>query len=419
MRILFSAYACEPHKGSEPSVGWNWALETARLGHEVWVLTRANNQRTIEDELSKLPSITNLNFLYYDLPPWLGWWKKGGRGIYLYYLLWQWGAYRLASQVHKREKFERVHHITFGSIRLPSFMGRLGVPFVFGPVGGGETAPWKLRMGYGLKGWIWDALRDISNLAIRFDPLMQATFRQAQTIYVKTLQSRNVIPKKYWGKVKCNFEIGIDDKKIPKCRKDNTNGKKPFRILYVGRFLYLKGMHLGLAAFARLLTTLPDARLTLVGDGPDKRRWHRIADKLNVSQNIDWVSWIPQSELFPLYQSHDVFLFPSLHDSSGNVILEAMICGLPIICLDLGGPGEMVDNDIGHVIPTGGQTESQVSSAIAAALIQCAENPQLWRQLGVRAKNKVKRLTWSSTVSRLYEEQNRKDQELAQMEKPL
>ena len=45
MRILLSAFACAPHSGSEPGVGWHWALELARLGHDVLVLTRARDDR--------------------------------------------------------------------------------------------------------------------------------------------------------------------------------------------------------------------------------------------------------------------------------------------------------------------------------------------------------------------------------------
>jgi len=341
-------------------------------------------------------------------PPWARWWKKGNRGINLYYFLWQWGAYGLARQVHRREKFERVHHITFGGIRSPSFMGRLGVPFVFGPVGGGETAPWKLRMGYGLRGWILDALRDISNLAIQFNPLMHATFCQAQRIYLKTPMSGLVIPKMYREKTKCLREIGINCQEVVEASKLKTENKETFRILYVGRFLYWKGMHLGLAAFARLLSTVPVARLTLVGKGPEEQQWHRLAERLNISQNIDWISWVPQPELKPLYSCHDVFLFPSLHDSSGTVILEAMVYGLPIVCLDLGGPNVLVNNDFGRVISTAGKSESQVSFALAEALIQCAENPLLRWELGARAKRRVQELTWSSTVTRFYAEAKEK-----------
>ena len=94
LKLLISAYACEPGKGSEPGVGWRWALETAALGHDVWVLTRSNNEPAIAHQLAVLGHPSNLHFLYYDLPPSLRWWKRGGLTVHLYYLLWQWGAYK-------------------------------------------------------------------------------------------------------------------------------------------------------------------------------------------------------------------------------------------------------------------------------------------------------------------------------------
>ncbi|MCZ6744779.1 MAG: glycosyltransferase family 1 protein, partial [Alphaproteobacteria bacterium] len=143
MKILLSAYACEPNKGSEPEVGWRWALELARLGHEVWVLTRENNRTSIEAGLARQNPLPNLHFAYYDLPPWARWWKRGARGVHLYYRLWQWGAYRLAKKLHRQHGFDRAHHVTFVSLRHPTFLRRLGVPFVFGPVAGGERVPWR------------------------------------------------------------------------------------------------------------------------------------------------------------------------------------------------------------------------------------------------------------------------------------
>jgi hypothetical protein len=169
MKILLSAYACEPNKGSEPGVGWNWALALVRRGHMVWVVTRKNNQVSIELELAKLGEtyVSNLHFFYYDLPSWATWWKKARRGVHLYYLLWQWGAYQLAKKKHSTQTFELVHHITFVSVRQPSFMGNLKIPFIFGPVAGGEHAPWPLRNGFGWQGWLKDLVRDFANLLVR------------------------------------------------------------------------------------------------------------------------------------------------------------------------------------------------------------------------------------------------------------
>ena len=139
-RILLSAYACEPGKGSEPEVGWLWATELADAGHEVWVITRQANRHAIEMNLGDQPR-PRLHFVFYDLPAWARRWKRGARGVHLYYALWQWGAYRVAKRLTREINFDCVHHVTFVGMRAPSFMGLLGLPFFLGPVSGGESVP--------------------------------------------------------------------------------------------------------------------------------------------------------------------------------------------------------------------------------------------------------------------------------------
>ncbi len=401
MKILLSAYACEPNKGSEPGVGWHWAIELSRLGHQVWVVTRRNNKAVIETALAEVAAASNLRFVYYDLPVAIRWWKRGNRGIHIYYFIWQWGAYRAARRVHAKEGFDWVHHVTLGSIRQPSFMGRLGVPFIFGPVGGGEKAPGSLRRSYHLRGWIVDAIRDLANCVVRIDPLMYETFLRAERIYVKTFQSRSVIPKQFWFKVQCRLEIGIDIENPPRVLAAHK-GRAGLRVLYVGRFLYWKGMHLGLQAFARLLRADPSSYLTLVGNGPEKARWKFLAENLHISNQLIWEPWVKQDDLRALYDHHDVLLFPSLHDSSGNVVLEALSRGLPVICLDLGGPGTIVDDTCGRVIPTSAATESDVVRGLAEALIEMAESTYLLKELAVGALDKARQNTWEATIGSFY-----------------
>src|SRR5262245_33125991 len=200
MKVLLSAYSCEPNRGSESEVGWQCAVHLAATGHEVWVLTRANNRAAIERELGQTTPLPSLRFVYYDLPGWLRRWKSGRRGLYAYYLLWQWGSYRLAQREHRQVGFDLVHHVTLASIRFPSFMGRLGIPFIFGPVGGGETAPLRLRWGYGWKGFLRDALRDLSNGFVRLDPLVRSTLRRATRIFVTSEQTRALVPRVFQPK---------------------------------------------------------------------------------------------------------------------------------------------------------------------------------------------------------------------------
>jgi len=404
--VLLSAYACEPEKGSEPAVGWHWALEIARLGHEVWVLTRANNRTVIQTELARSPPLKNLKFLYYDLPPWAKWWKKGQRGTRLYYQLWQWGAYLLAKRVHGTECFDRVHHVTFVSVRQASFMGNLGIPFVFGPVAGGERAPWHLRSGYSLRGWLADGVRDLANILVKIDPLVRRTFKQAECIYVTSEQTLSLLPRKYQSKALVQLAIGFDTSDLPPWSDHLPSaraGKDGLSVLYVGRLLYWKGMHLGLPAFARLLEERPNARLTIVGRGPDKRLWQSLAKKLGLAERINWIPWLDRKELSAIYASHDVFLFPSLHDSGGMVVLEAMANGLPVVSLNLGGPGIILSDSCGHVIDSSGLTKNEVVDALAKVLIELSENDVLLEDIRKNSRNRANRYSWKHVVRRVYQ----------------
>ena len=409
MKLLLSAYACEPNKGSEPGVGWEWAREISRLGHEVWVLTRENNRASIETALGNSTANENLHFVYFDLPSWARWWKKGERGIHLYYLLWQWGAYRLAKKIHRRERFERVHHITFVSMRQPSFMGNLGIPFIFGPASGGEHAPWNLRKSYSWRDWIWDGLRDISNMLISLDPLMRRTFRQADHIYVTSSWNRSLIPPKYRDKVSVMLAIGFNSEEMPGLTEPhpkNTSNRDMFKVLYVGNLLYVKGMHLGIPAFARFLKEMPSARLTMVGSGPNEHQWKTIAESLGVEDHIDWIPKQDRRKLSELYATHDVFLYPSLHDSGGIVILEAFAHKLPVACLDLWGAGIMVNETCGLKVKTEGLDEEQVICELADRLALLANDPEQLHRLSEGAVNRAEEFRWSTVVGQVYQELN-------------
>lgn len=400
MKILLSAYACEPNKGSEPGVGWHWAVELTKLGHDVWVLTRANNQQGIDKEYLTNQQPGNLHFLYYDLPSWVRRWKKGNRWVHLYYLLWQWRAYSVAKGIHAKEKFDLVHHVTFVSVRQPSFMGNLGIPFIFGPVAGGESAPWRLRFHYGVRGFCKDAIRDVVNLFVRFDPLMWRTFNQAQKIYVTSEQTKKLLPPRFRQKAKVQLAIGLDSNEMVE-PVDRTK-QAGLRILYVGHFLYLKGMGLGLRAFARLAQKVPQARLTMVGEGPDEKRWRKLARELNIADQVDWIPWVDRKGLSEIYERHDLFLFPSLHDSGGMVILEAMSHGLPVVCLDLGGPGVIANDSCSIKVNAMGKTEQQVIEDLSFELIRLARDFLFLRELSIGAIKRVDNLNWEKLVSKIY-----------------
>ncbi len=401
-RILLSAYACEPGKGSEPEVGWLWATELADAGHDVWVITRETNRRSIEVELARQQR-PRLRFTYYDLPPWARGWKHGTRGVHLYYALWQWGAYGTARRLTRMTAFDCVHHVTFVGLRAPSFMGRLGLPFFLGPVSGGESVPQALRAGM-TRGAQWRELaRDLANRAVRGDPVMRSSFRRAERIFLATPDSLRLVPQRFQEKCIVQLGVGLSREYLAWTnRKRNTMTEGVLRLLYAGRLVEWKGLDLAIQALRRLRDRGVTASFTIVGDGPARKTLERLAAELGVEQLVRWEAWLPHEQLHQRYYQHDLLLFPSLRDSGGMVVLEALAHGLPVVCTDRGGPGVIVNHRCGRVVPTSGRSKDEVVGALSDALYELSRDRVLLNKMTGAARARAWEFDFGKTVARLH-----------------
>lgn len=405
MRVLLSAFACGPGLGSEEGIGWNWAVETARLGHDVTVLTETKDQAAVERALASGLAPPGLRFEFFMPERLRALWNLGMRlgfeslTAHLIHLLWQHAAYRHVRDVMGAEHFDVVHHITYGGIRHPTFMGRLSVPLVLGPLGGGERAPLALRRGLPFGGWLKDLVRDAHTALVRFDPVTRRACNDALVTYVKTPQSRSVLPRRDWARIAVEMEVGIHD--VAPAAPERGPGR-PFRLLFAGRFLYWKGMHLGLRGLQRYLARGGEARLTMVGKGPNEAVWRQLAKDLEVEHAIAWRAWVPHGQMPDLYREHDAFLFPSLHDSSGNAVLESLSHGLPVICLDLGGPAVIATPQCGRIVATGGRSEPACAEAIADAIGELATASGAWQAASAAARERASDFLWPERVATVY-----------------
>lgn len=195
MKILISAYAFEPNRGSEPGVGWNLVREIAKY-HEVWVLTRPDESKeAIEAELEQNP-IPNLNVIYFTLPFWqnsLRWGQLGGIQIHFY--LWQIQSYFVARQLYAQIGFDLAHHITFTKYYIPSFLVLLPIPFIWGPLGGGEFTPKAFWQDFSLKAKVYETARNIEHWLGEHDPFVRYTARKSFAIRATTQSTVNRLQK--------------------------------------------------------------------------------------------------------------------------------------------------------------------------------------------------------------------------------
>jgi len=403
LKILISAYACEPGKGSEPGVGWNNVKQAARF-HDVWVMTRSSNRPLIEEALQAEP-MPNVHWICFDLPRWMSFWKRGQRGVRLYYSLWQFAAYWKARKLHREVRLDLVHHVTFVSYWLPTFMSLLPVPFVWGPVGGGESTPRSFRSFFGLRGRMYEGIREYARTLSELNPFLRMTARRAAIALAATKDTAARMEALGCRRVLVLAEGALAESEINELRAVPDCESQPFRAVSVGRLLHWKGFELGLRAFARFHARFPNAEYWLIGDGPERRSLERVSRELGVEKKVVfWGNLSRDCVLAKLAECH-VLLFPSLHDTGSWVTLEAMAAGRPVICLDLGGPALRVTETTGIKIPA--INPEQTTADLAAALERLASDPTLRAQFAQAGRLRIdQEFNWArrgDQLARLYE----------------
>lgn len=385
MRILLSAYACRPNAGSEPGVGWNWATHLAARGMEVHVLVAKRNQGPVEAGLREHPS-PNLHFTFVPVP--YGWAKRSEA---VHYALWQLAALKAARELSNQLRFDIAHHVTYASIHVPSQLWRLGIPLIFGPVGGGQTAPRSMLSYFGTKK-PQERLRSSLTRALKCSPFHRHSVQQMSWILAAnrdtlglvqalgcehaSLMCDTAVPRDYFSSVPRNFE--------------ERSGA--LKLLWVGRMLTRKALPLALDALSAART---DATLTIAGDGLDPKTVYQMICGRNLQQRVFWKgSRLTYSELRNAYAKHDAMLFTSLRDSFGSQLLEALAMGLPVITLDLHGAHDFVPDGASLKVPVG-STEETVRNLALAIETYSRLAPERKAGMSAEAWTFAKTLNWT------------------------
>lgn len=362
--------------------------------HEVTVITDASRRVLIQPHLTS-GTIPNLRVVYFR-PNLLKRIPLNAWTAQILYSVWQYMLYPFAKKLHRTERFDLAIHVTYGVFRHPSFLGFLGVPFLYGPLGGGEDAPWMLKHGIRGREKTKEVIRALLNSAARINPALWIAFSKATLILVKTRETRDALPRPYRSRAVVHREIGVT---VP--HDAGPTGRRPgegLHVLFVGRLLGWKGAHLAIKAIEMAIRQGTQCRLTIVGRGSYLGELVRLINALDAHKSVQVIDHMPQQELFSLYRTAHCFLFPSLHDSSGNVVLEAQAYGLPVVCLDLGGPPTLVTAESAFVIATRGKTESAVVGDLCNALGSLANDEQKRLSMAAAALANARRMTWESCV---------------------
>jgi glycosyltransferase involved in cell wall biosynthesis len=162
----------------------------------------------------------------------------------------------------------------------------------------------------------------------------------------------------------------------------------PFRVLCLGRLLHWKGFYLAIRAFAIFARKNPEAELWIVGTGPFQEELEKTAAQTGVSSQVRFWGYLPHAEAMEKLAQAHVLLHPALHEGFGHVCLEAMACGRPVACLDVGGPATQVTAETGFVAPVTNPEEAV--QAMASFLARIAHDRDYMAELSAKGRARVR-----------------------------
>jgi glycosyltransferase involved in cell wall biosynthesis len=347
----------------------------------------------------------NLHMIWVGLPPrWDPHRTPGSdKGLRLHYLFWQHVVLREARRQHLKQNFDLVHHVSWGTISAPPLLWRLRIPFVWGPVGGAQTAPPAFRRYFG-SGWPKELLRTLRvKVAVR-TPGLRRTVRESALILSTNPETTQALRAAGAEDVRFLSNTAVPEQLVGQVPAPRDSAQKELIVLWAGRLIPLKALSLALEAFSQIDRTLP-VRLRIAGEGPLRAEMETLACALGVNDRVEFLGAVPWLDMARQYQEADIFLFTSLRDSSGSVITEALAFHLPILTLNHQGVGAIVPSDAAIKVPV--TTPEETVGALADGLRQLLLSPELRKEMGEAGWIYAQSLSWQRQVeqiTRWYEE---------------
>ena len=320
---------------------------------------------------------------------------------YLGYRHWNRLALRVARQLHAAEPFDLTHQINFCGYREPGLLWKLGLPFVWGPLGGTQYYPMRFVGVLDPLSAGKELFRNMLNWwQLRYCKRVQGAAKAASVVMAATTTGQRHLKQGLGIETTRQLETGLDCQVGPPRHPCDPN--KPLRILWAGRLRAWKAFPLLVRALAILPKTTP-FELRVLGSGPCKAAWQRMTERAGIADRMEWIEWPAYRETLPHYRWADAFAFTSLRDTSGTGLIESLAAGTPIVGVDHQGAADVMTSDCAIRTPV--TTPAAAAQAIADALEELAANSDQWLQLSRGAQQRAAEFDWqlrSDSTRQLY-----------------
>ncbi|OUD14698.1 glycosyl transferase [Thioflexithrix psekupsensis] len=402
VRVLLSAYQCAPNSESVSQIGWQWY---SRLAVQV-PLTLVTHIRNRPALIAAGAPLGHSEIIYIDTEWFAGplyrlatrLFPQSEHATFMLssmdaYLYDSYAVRLLRQRQQQGQQWDVLHVVTPVTPKLATRLYHLHAPLVLGPLNGNVPNPSQFpEIMRKDSAWLYP-LRSVA----RLPQWWWNTLEHTQAILVATRATLAGIPEKYHTRCFALLENGVDIHRFhPAPYPPPPSGDYPLRIVYIGRLIPLKAVNLLLDAVARIASHVP-LHLDIIGVGAQKDTWMDMAAQLGIAEKIAWHGiCTPEQMVAYLHQAH-VLCLPSVRESGGGVLLEAMACARPVIALNAGGPAELVDDHVGQLLPT--DNAETVITHLAVALKDIVAHPEAWAQRGRVGRERVeKEYSWEAKV---------------------
>lgn len=391
VNYLISAYSVNPYKGSEDSIGWNWVLQyekNYKEGDRIILLTKKFNEKDTRRGLKEF-NIQHVELVTVDVPNALNWFREKHSAFHhMYYILWQHWAWLWVK--HSGIRFDVIHHVTMNDYRIPSELYKAkGAKVIWGPMGGAQVTPRPLKVYE--KNQLVASFREFVNKSCSWNPFYKKALRSYYKIYCINNETQKQISRIVGKDVPLMPELALRDeyKNLP-IRNGNND---IFKIVFVGRLIGKKGIAFLIDALS-LMPTDMNWELLIFGDGDDRGLIEKQIADSDIGKNVKLMGNRPLNQIAEAYQQADVFVLPSLRETSGNVLLEAMAYAVPIVAFDTSFCRLLKEVDCGVFINTE-QALDNIKEDYCKAIVTLGQDKELAKQMGLNGYKYVNsKLTW-------------------------
>ena len=375
-RVLLIAPTCDGEDIGEAWVAYQWAKELSERA-ELTLLTSCKRGHT--PMARQLPGARVIEWAE---PKGVGRFERLNSLMQPGYLPFavrsrRWIRQRLAAG----ETFDVAHQVIPVAMRYPSPAVGLGIPFVIGPVGGSLASPAAFAAEEGATPW-YQRLRALDAWRMRTDPLLRTTYERADCVVGVADYVRDILEPLTLRRFEVMSETAVERVPDP---IDRMGRSGPVRVLHVGRIVRTKGLRDTIRALGMVRDL--DVTLDVLGDGNDREACEELVAELGLYDRVTFHGAVPRAAVDGFYRRADVFCFPSYREPGGNVALEAMSFGLPVIVCRRGGPGANVDDSC--AIQLASDSPEQLATDCASAIRTLVEHPGLRERMGAAARERI------------------------------